>query len=660
MNSLTYAATNNSTTLPGAHGIGTMWCTVLWDMTWALIAQYGFSADLYNGNAGNNIAIQLVIDGMKYTPASPGFVDARDGILMADQVRYGGAHQNLIWTAFAARGLGFSASQGNPYWRFDQVEAFDMPTDPNVGVRSPNTPLAGVFTTCQNGLPLTVNVRNNGLQAQGNFNVSYGLDGGAPVTQLFSGTLMPGASAPVTFPGTLTLGSYGAHTIKAWTSLAIDQFHPDDTLTFTINWQATTSTPVSANAEDALLPPAGWVVENLDGLYTWSNVALAMGANCAATRAFRMNFRTYYAPGQLDRLVSPLITLAGSAGSRLQFHHAYAPYGSGLDDGLIVQISADCGQNWTTLWSAYGATLGTAPQTTSPFVPSACAQWLLHDIDISAYDGQLVRIRFVGESHFGNDLFLDNIVVVNNGVRLALKLMLEGPYDGNTLLMRDDMRNAGIIPANEPNTAAGFVQAGDGGGEVMQAGVTSITGDNAIVDWVQVELRSNINPATIIATRGALVQRDGDVVAEDGVSPIALLTSPGTYRVAVRHRNHLGAMTSTGVALTTTATPLDFTNGSVTTFGTDAQKVVGAKRLLWMGNAVRDNQIKYTGTNNDRDPILTRVGGTVPTATTNGYWPEDHTLDGVVKYTGVGNDRDPILINVGGTVPTAVRTEQLP
>ncbi|MBK9193758.1 MAG: M36 family metallopeptidase [Flavobacteriales bacterium] len=184
------------------------------------IAQYGFNADLYNGNGGNNIALQLVIDGMKYTPSSPGFVDARDAILLADQITYGGAHQNLIWTVFAARGLGFSASQGNPYWRFDQVEAFDLPTNNNVGVLSPNTPQAGAFMDCQNGLPVTLKVRNNGLAQQGNFNVGYRLDGGAPITQLFSGTLIPGASAPITFPGMLALGSYGLHTIKTWTSLA--------------------------------------------------------------------------------------------------------------------------------------------------------------------------------------------------------------------------------------------------------------------------------------------------------------------------------------------------------------------------------------------------------------------------------------------------------
>jgi len=35
-------------------------------------------------------------------------------------------------------------------------------------------------------------------------------------------------------------------------------------------------------------------------------------------------------------------------------------------------------------------------------------------------------------------------------------------------------------------------------------------------------------------------------------------------------------------------------------------------------------------------------------------------MDGLVKYTGAGNDRDPILTNIGGVVPTNTRPQQLP
>ena len=355
-----------------------------------------------------------------------------------------------------------------------------------------------------------------------------------------------------------------------------------------------------------------------------------------------------------------MITLGGSAGTRLKFHHAYKPYGSTYTDGLRVEISTTCGASWTTLYYQEALALGTTTTGTSPWAPTAANQWLLHDIDISAYDGQSVVIRFTGVNDYGDRLYLDNISVTNSGMRLALKLMLEGAYDTGTGKMRDNLRGAGILPALEPYTVLGFTQASDGGGEVLQSGVTATTGDNAIVDWVQVELRNSATPTTIVATRPALVQRDGDVVAEDGISPISLLAPVGSYYVAVRHRNHLGVMSGNAISLGTTTTSVDFTSPTTATYGTQAQKTIGAINALWMGNVVRDGGLKYTGSGNDRDPILVRVGSTVPNNVVTGYFPEDCTLDGQVKYTGGGNDRDPILVNVGSTVPTNVRVEQLP
>ena len=71
--------------------------------------------------------------------------------------------------------------------------------------------------------------------------------------------------------------------------------------------------------------------------------------------------------------------------------------------------------------------------------------------------------------------------------------------------------------------------------------------------------------------------------------------------------------------------------------------------------------MKYAGGGNDRDPILTAIGGAVPTATITGQnRAEDVNLDGQVKYAGSANDRDIILQNIGGSVPTATRTQQLP
>ncbi len=252
-------------------------------------------------------------------------------------------------------------------------------------------------------------------------------------------------------------------------------------------------------------------------------------------------------------------------------------------------------------------------------------------------------------------------LVVPNTVALRPKVWLEGAYVSSLPpLMRDDLRSASLLPSTEPYTALGFAQVGGGGGEQIVAGVLNTTGANAIVDWVLVEARSTTHPHNLIATRSALLQRDGDVVAVDGISPVSLQLSAGNYHIAIRHRNHFGCMTSAPVALSATAVDVDFRSAATITYGTDARKSDQGTLLLWSGNVRKDQFLRYVGQDNDRDPILSIIGGTVPTGTTVGYYTEDTNLSGVVKYTGSGNDRDIILLNIGGSVPTATKAEQLP
>ncbi|MEM9929081.1 MAG: M36 family metallopeptidase, partial [Bacteroidota bacterium] len=108
------------------HPLGEIWNATLWDLYWALSNEIGFNADLIDGDGGNNYAVQLVLEGMKFTKCRPGMIDGRDGILAADRDLTGGTYQCLIWEVFARRGIGFSAFQGSGDNRTDGVEAFDI------------------------------------------------------------------------------------------------------------------------------------------------------------------------------------------------------------------------------------------------------------------------------------------------------------------------------------------------------------------------------------------------------------------------------------------------------------------------------------------------------------------------------------------------------
>ncbi|NOS69498.1 MAG: hypothetical protein HOP33_06155 [Verrucomicrobia bacterium] len=104
------------------HNLGEVWCSALWEVRASLIARHGFAS-------GNQLALQLVTDGMKLSPAEPNFLQARDAIIQADLVNNTGTNHNELWAAFARRGMGFSATCPDSSTTANAVEAFDNGDD---------------------------------------------------------------------------------------------------------------------------------------------------------------------------------------------------------------------------------------------------------------------------------------------------------------------------------------------------------------------------------------------------------------------------------------------------------------------------------------------------------------------------------------------------
>lgn len=251
---------------------------------------------------------------------------------------------------------------------------------------------------------------------------------------------------------------------------------------------------------------------------------------------------------------------------------------------------------------------------------------------------------------------------VYKDLRVKAKVILQGPYSGGTMLT--GLVDGSYVPTTEPYTASGYTHVLTGGGETTSTGVLAASGNARIVDWVVIELRQATTPYSVIATRSALLRKDGTIAETDGSTNGVLFQGLPTakVRVAIRHRNHLGIMTGSSYDLGSFTGTIDFSTTSTSLYGTDPTYVTGSVRCLWMADVTANSQLKYTGSGNDRDPILVRVGASTPNNVVFGYFPEDTTLDGAVKYTGSGNDRDPILTNLpgGGSNPNGVRNAQLP
>ncbi|MBP7450747.1 MAG: putative metal-binding motif-containing protein [Flavobacteriales bacterium] len=261
----------------------------------------------------------------------------------------------------------------------------------------------------------------------------------------------------------------------------------------------------------------------------------------------------------------------------------------------------------------------------------------------------------------GIDQDCDGTADEDCGLKLNLRVMLEGPFDGLNMQMGDSLRDKGLLPLSEPYTALGLTVLGSGG-ETAAPAMFGYLGNGNVVDWVHVRLSPASDPQFPIAARNGLLAQNGMVYSAQGLPWLTFQgLAPGAYHITVMHRNHLACTTLNPVPLNTLYPGMvDLTFAATATYGTDARKDVDGTMVLWAGDVNTDGQVQYTGGGNDRDPVLVLIGGTIPTNTTTGYHAADVNMDGVVKYTGSGNDRDPILVTIGGTVPTNIRAAQHP
>lgn len=260
-----------------------------------------------------------------------------------------------------------------------------------------------------------------------------------------------------------------------------------------------------------------------------------------------------------------------------------------------------------------------------------------------------------GEGCVSDTIFHELIAPPAPTVLVDVKVMLQGAYNVQTGLMDDNLRTLPDFPLEEPYTDLGFTHL-FGGKETIAPAVLLTTGSNAVIDWIFVELRDIGDPSIVLSTRAALLLADGSVVDVDGISPVSIVGTPGDYHVAVRHRNHLGAMTLNPITLgdVLPAATVDFVNlAGEPTFGTNAmQSVLTPVRTLWAGNANGDTDVILAGGLSDVNPISLKVfldPGNITFSSTypvTGYHIEDVNMSGDVILAGGNSDVNIISLNV--------------
>ncbi|MFK7925220.1 MAG: GEVED domain-containing protein, partial [Bacteroidia bacterium] len=300
------------------------------------------------------------------------------------------------------------------------------PSDDDVGVSaieqiaSPSGPCTSLGM-----VPITVEVSNFGNLAQTSVPMAYSINGGVPVPEIFTPTVLPMAGSVDTFTFTVLadLSAFNStFNIQVWTDLAADTLPQNDTLSYTVvtpNLPAVT--PANAYVEDfeSFTPgfpgtfANGWTTTNTTtprwqvtegpgfdnnstGTGPWFDNTLqgAIGGRYVFTESSGGTV------GAIYDLVSPCIDLSGVTGPRLEF--AYHMFGSAADMSYIVTQVLSNGV-WATIDSIGG------PQQTAGTDP-----WLIRNLGLGAYAGQVIQIRFLGNNPstgFTGDAAIDDVKI---------------------------------------------------------------------------------------------------------------------------------------------------------------------------------------------------------------------------------------------------------
>lgn len=357
------------------HPLGEIWAATLWDLYWALVDQYGWDPDIYTGSGGNNLAIQLVMDGMKLQACRPGFIDGRDAILAADAINNNGENECLIWEVFARRGLGWNAQQGISGNRNDNIQNFDVRPEciKTLKIEKESTPLIAAGDT----FSVRIHVQNDEDDTAAEVVITDQI----PENAVFVAGSVTGGQEARLENNTLI--------IQVGDILPGQRVRIDYTLQSLPEHQS-----VTIFSDDMESGAGGWRLRAISGPERWRLTQARQ----------RSGNQSWYIPNVVERQdqalqsLSPILLEGGKP--VLRFFHSY-DIEPGLD-GAVLDVSTDGGFNWIPLpdsllfRESYTGRL--SPRTINN--PERNAFWgtapnfIASYVDLSGFIGSTINFRF--------------------------------------------------------------------------------------------------------------------------------------------------------------------------------------------------------------------------------------------------------------------------
>ncbi len=320
---------------------------------------------------------------------------------------------------FSVKAIGANGGKGRRVNAiFKPAGTFNCPLSYDNELVNLVSPISGTYRDCPSigSVDVTIHFRSLSINTVSNFPVNYRLNSGSIVTETFTGTLNTFDTASYTFSVPISLLPSGSYQFAAWISLPGDMNNYNDSVFAEINViDGNIGLPPLTEDLETSFPPFGFLIANPDSDITWAS-RIVIGASSFSTTAAYMNNFSYNSQGEEDYLETRVYDLTGLTNSYLAFDVAHAPYSTNFIDGLRIDVSTNCGESF--IFSGYlkdGLTLGTIGgyNTDTRWEPTDMTEWRNDSVNLSAFAGQQVILRFVNINGYGNSLYIDNINVAN-------------------------------------------------------------------------------------------------------------------------------------------------------------------------------------------------------------------------------------------------------
>ncbi len=415
------------------------------------------------------------------------------GWVTAEQIVVGAAGQADVRLRFAFSSDGSVTDEGVGVDNFFLVRQ----VADDLAVTSVDAPASGCGLT--NMETVTITIFNNGTAAQTGFPVNYTVNGGTPVTETFTGTIMPMMSASYSFTMGADLSVAGSYTIDGYTSLATDGNASNDMSTLMVT--SVTSVSGLPYVEDFEANDGGWIASGANSSWAWGTpTGTDIPVVGPGTSSWVTNLGGNYNSSELSYLTSPCFDLSAETMdpiTRFSFNTAT----EGCCDETWMELSIDGGATYTKILDA-GAAMNWYNDATNEWWEGSTGGWVTVENVVTGAAGEAnVRLRFV---------FSSDGSVTDEGVGLD-----------NFFLQAPPMDDVSITAISSPVSGCGLTATESVTITIMNGGMTTQTS-------IPVSYTVNGGTPVMETYTGSIAAGMSDTYTFTGTADLSL---PGTYMI---------------------------------------------------------------------------------------------------------------------------------